>query len=294
MAENDGEVSELQQLLDRHKLERKELQAKTQKLKHAVPKGDKKKKKFVSAEVAQLELELTQRHEAELKALKAQSPDTQDENNLEISNSNEKNEKNTSTARISRAEKRREKQAAKERERQQRITEAEAENINSDRNLEIRKFQDIQNKYKLIMFEVPPDGNCLYYAISDQLDTRLGTKATVSDLRQQTADYMVAHESEFVPFIALDGNDSSLASEEFKSYCQNITETAKWGGQLEILALSNVYNVPVDIYQANGSIINIGEQYDVENKIRLSFHQYQYALGNHYNSLRPVHDTDTQ
>lgn len=44
----------------------------------------------------------------------------------------------------------------------------------------------------------------------------------------------------------------------------------------------------MDIFQANGSIINIGEQFDAENKIRLSFHQHQYTLGNHYNSLRVI------
>ena len=46
--------------------------AKAQKLKHAVPKGDKKKKKLVTAEIVQLELELSQRHETELKAIQVQ------------------------------------------------------------------------------------------------------------------------------------------------------------------------------------------------------------------------------
>ena len=46
------------------------------------------------------------------------------------------------------------KQAAKERERQQRIAEAEVENMNSDRNLEIQKFQQMLNQHKLTLFEV--------------------------------------------------------------------------------------------------------------------------------------------
>lgn len=44
--------------------------ARIQQLKHAVPKGDNKKKKEVVAQVAILEAELTARHEEELEALK--------------------------------------------------------------------------------------------------------------------------------------------------------------------------------------------------------------------------------
>lgn len=41
--------------------------AKTQKMKHSVPKGDKKKKKEVTAEIAQLLADLDLKHEIELK-----------------------------------------------------------------------------------------------------------------------------------------------------------------------------------------------------------------------------------
>lgn len=45
--------------------------AEIQKLKHAVPKGDKKKKKEVQVQIAQLEADLDARHKAELDALHA-------------------------------------------------------------------------------------------------------------------------------------------------------------------------------------------------------------------------------
>ena len=40
--------------------------AEVQKLKHSVPKGDKKRKKEVTEQIASMEAELTQRHEQEL------------------------------------------------------------------------------------------------------------------------------------------------------------------------------------------------------------------------------------
>ena len=46
-------------------------QAECQKLKHGVPKGDKKRKKEVAEQIAQLEAELDARHKQELQDLEA-------------------------------------------------------------------------------------------------------------------------------------------------------------------------------------------------------------------------------
>ena len=47
--------------------------AKIQHLKHSIPKGDKKKKKDVTAEIAILEVELSAAHEKELLAIRAKT-----------------------------------------------------------------------------------------------------------------------------------------------------------------------------------------------------------------------------
>ncbi|GBL87955.1 hypothetical protein AVEN_192110-1 [Araneus ventricosus] len=57
----------LEDVLTQQKKEKKELLAKTQKLKHGIPKGDKKKKKEVTAEIAQMIADLDIRHDEELK-----------------------------------------------------------------------------------------------------------------------------------------------------------------------------------------------------------------------------------
>lgn len=46
------------------------------------------------------------------------------------------------------------------------------------------------------------DGNCLYYAIEDQLKNRsLDVSHNVNDLRRLTAEYMLKHSDEFLPFL---------------------------------------------------------------------------------------------
>ncbi|KAF6028421.1 OTUD6B [Bugula neritina] len=60
------EIMEATDLAIKHKQERKELQAKAQKIKHAVPKGDKKRLKETKQEIAKLEMELDAKHQQEL------------------------------------------------------------------------------------------------------------------------------------------------------------------------------------------------------------------------------------
>ncbi|KAK3739773.1 hypothetical protein RRG08_028212 [Elysia crispata] len=56
----------MEDIVAKHRKEKKELQAQIQKLKHSVPKGDKKKKKEVTDQIAKLEAEQVARHEHEV------------------------------------------------------------------------------------------------------------------------------------------------------------------------------------------------------------------------------------
>ncbi|KAK3755413.1 hypothetical protein QZH41_016626, partial [Actinostola sp. cb2023] len=53
-------------LVQRHKKEKKELMGKIQSFKHSVPKGDKKKKKEITLEIAKLETQLEERQKKEI------------------------------------------------------------------------------------------------------------------------------------------------------------------------------------------------------------------------------------
>ncbi|KAI5736195.1 hypothetical protein M8J76_013418 [Diaphorina citri] len=69
MSDSDTPETPQEILLQRHRKEKKELQAKVQILKKS--KGDKKKKKEVTEQIAQLESELNDRHTKELAELNA-------------------------------------------------------------------------------------------------------------------------------------------------------------------------------------------------------------------------------
>ncbi|KFM82158.1 OTU domain-containing protein 6B, partial [Stegodyphus mimosarum] len=62
-----AEALSYDEMLSLQRKERKELLAKTQKMKHGIPKGDKKRKKEVATEIAQLLADLDMKHEKQLK-----------------------------------------------------------------------------------------------------------------------------------------------------------------------------------------------------------------------------------
>uniref|UniRef100_A0A8D2CZK6 Uncharacterized protein n=1 Tax=Sciurus vulgaris TaxID=55149 RepID=A0A8D2CZK6_SCIVU len=64
------ELDEEEQLMRRHRKEKKELQAKIQGMKNAVPKNDKKRRKQLTEDVAKLEKEMEQKHKEELEQLR--------------------------------------------------------------------------------------------------------------------------------------------------------------------------------------------------------------------------------
>jgi hypothetical protein len=71
MAAQEEEGDAWAALLERHRHEIKELKAAVQKLKHAVPKGDRARQKEAAAKIAALEAELHDRHAREEKEAKA-------------------------------------------------------------------------------------------------------------------------------------------------------------------------------------------------------------------------------
>lgn len=67
------DVDPKEELLQRHKEEKKELQSQITKLKHSVSKGDKKGKKAVQEQISQLEKDLKERHDKEIREVEEAS-----------------------------------------------------------------------------------------------------------------------------------------------------------------------------------------------------------------------------
>lgn len=298
-SENDAEEA----LIQKHKKEKKELQAQIQKLKHSAPKGDKKKKKEVTEEIARLESELSLRQEKELQELRSSLQTNEVTKGLDGLKTSDEPQDDTPTSqtegslkkqdgKISRTQKRRDKKAAKEKEREQRIIEQEKDNLTGDRNVEFEKMKSVLKSRGLQIYEIPSDGNCLYNAINHQLKTA-GINSSCESLRKQTAQYLRDHAEDFFPFMTKDNGDL-YTEEDFVKYCQDVESTTAWGGQIEIQAMSHVLKQPMEVIQSDIQPIKIGEQYEKggQSSIILPYHKHAYGLGEHYNSVEPYKEEE--
>ncbi|XP_014670927.1 PREDICTED: OTU domain-containing protein 6B-like [Priapulus caudatus] len=267
------------------------MESRIQQLKHSLPKGDKKRKKDVNAEVAKLEEELSAKQQSQLDALRAEMQ-IQDVANLTGDLSvNDENCQPPIVApkKLSKAQNKREKKAAEERKRAQRIAEQEKENAFGVRHIEGEKMKELLQSRNRAIHEIPSDGNCLYNAVTHQLRLH-GMEATMQDLREQVAGHMRSNQDEFMPFLSKPDTGDPYTEEEFDNYCSEVSSTPAWGGQLEIRALCEVLRHPLEVLQADGPPIVVGTDFKTETLV-IAYHRHAYGLGAHYNSTVTTDDS---
>jgi len=148
----------------------------------------------------------------------------------------------------------------------------------------------------LTICQINPDGHCLFSAVADQLnflEILPSEKATYSDLRAVAADYIYTHPDDFLPFLPSAGGEDGagaldaglMTPEEFKKYCLSVRETAIWGGEPEIVALSRAFGVPIHVIQGGQPPIVVhnppGKDSDIRDQgvVRISYHRKLYGLG---------------
>lgn len=288
---DSGEVVlDEEELLRRHKQERKDLQSKVQGLRKSVPKGDKKKKKDITEEITKLENDLEEKQKHELSLLKSNTLKCNQSVDSVPDSDNEKSvpENDISTTRMSRAQKRRNKKENEAKEREKRIQEQAEKNKEGPRLVELNTIKQALRSMNLKVYNIPADGNCLYLAINHQLQVTERPSHSVNDLRKVTADFMLKHKDEFLPFMVNELDESEIVSEEqFENYCKDVATTKLWGGQLELRALSNILKCPIKIIQASGPPTVQGETFKGPELI-LTYHRHLYRLGEHYNSTLPM------
>ncbi|KAI8647262.1 hypothetical protein BD408DRAFT_408872 [Parasitella parasitica] len=287
----------MDQLLEKQKEERNKLTAKIIGLRKGVPKSDKRKKREVASRIADLEYDLTKKHEEEIRSFKAKeagldpnAPEPEMDDGISLDRLDElsladepkkpvkENSVQQPKKKVNKAKLRIEKRNA-EMERIRIQAEEEAENQPDLAALETEAIGKLVIPMNLRIKQVVADGHCLYNAFADQLKARYDRDVTYRELRKLAAEHMRQHPDDFRPFLYLeDGN--------FDRYCDDIVNTACWGGQLEVLALARSSQVPVDIIQDGGPIIKIcDDEYPEKPPIKLAYHKHLYSLGAHYNSL---------
>ena len=179
-----------------------------------------------------------------------------------------------------------------EKEREERIAEAEIENLTGARHLESQKLASLLAARHLEIKQIPSDGHCMYRAIEDQLKDHHNSW-TVATLRNQTAKYIHSHFDDFLPFLTNPNTGDMYSKEEFEKYCDDIANTAAWGGQLELRALSHILQTPIEVVQMDSPSIIVGEEYSGK-PIILVYMRHAYGLGEHYNSVKLLTDATTE
>ncbi|KAG6461913.1 hypothetical protein O3G_MSEX012932 [Manduca sexta] len=150
--------------------------------------------------------------------------------------------------------------------------------------MEMQSLNTKLKEKKLKIFHIPSDGDCLYKAIAHQLELKKNQVLSVDELRKNVSNYIRQNKDDFIPFMSHPDTCDMLTEAEFEQYCDKITETKVWGGQLEIRALSNSLKCPINVIQATGpECIEQGAEFD-NPPLVITYHRHMYSLGEHYNS----------
>ncbi|KIW69199.1 hypothetical protein PV04_05090 [Phialophora macrospora] len=298
----------MEEVLARHRKEKRDLQAKiTQKKKNAT----KKTRKGVNDECDRLEREVAEKHQAELEALeptketqiaesledlaiddasimphnKPHTPPegSEQENHQQPQPINQPRQKkpNRQKARLARRAAEQEVQAAAAAE--------EASHLPDLREQEMSAMKEQLEKLGLSETLIRPDGHCLFSACAhsmplDTLVSRSGEigKEPYQNVRYAAAAFMASHPDDFAAFM----------EEPLDSYVRKIRDTAEWGGELELQAISRSYNVDINVVRANGQVEKIRSGSDNTGDaepIWLAYYRHSFGLGEHYNALKKLH-----
>ncbi|KAK2766848.1 hypothetical protein FQN54_006162 [Arachnomyces sp. PD_36] len=163
---------------------------------------------------------------------------------------------------------------------------------------------------KLYASPIKGDGNCLFYALSDQL---YGTTERHLEIRAQLVEHMRARPDYFIPFVADVGGErraprraaaaeaklsiSRVSSREatrtgqqtkFEGLMAQMEKAGVWGGSAEIQAFCQSYGRDANVYSDSGiqnftSETNANEPAEENEVVHLAYHSFQ-----HYSSVRAV------
>lgn len=277
---------DIESLHQRQRNEKKALQATIQSIKKSVPKGDKKRDKAAKKQIAELEDNLKDKHFQELQNIKNDASSTTDQcappleklQGLNIINDNASSQPQR---RVSKAEKKRQRQAEKAKARLKEIEEAEKDAKNSEKFKEQQAIFEKLKSMGLMVKEMSSDGNCMYNAVIDN-----GVmEESIPSIRDKTASFMLENKDMFIPYVPDPTNGEKCMESNFLDYCSTVKVNGTWGGQLELLAISHLFKQPVHVIQAFAPVIVIGEQFEAK-PIIITFHRHQLSMGEHYNSTQ--------
>lgn len=306
----------MDELLARHRKEQKDLIAQITSLKKQALK---KTRKSVNSKCADLQSSLDARHASEISELNGTSPSelgcvspeqllaamNLDSTSKEDTANGENNDSKTgdletekevqiSEAPVQGGKKR---NRAKERlaKRQAQIdamkaeAQEEASNSVDYRAIEAESMRQLLNTQGLLLYEIKPDGHCLFLSIQDQLELRhegqaSSEKISVSELRKQAADHIRANPDSYIPYLF---DQDTMTLRDVGEYTKELEETVMWGSDLEIAALAAVFDCPIKVLVAGSAPIVFNES-GTQPQLVVAYYKHSYGLGEHYNSCRDI------
>lgn len=288
-----------EQMMSRHKKESKDLISRLTGMKKQ---ATKKNKKEVQRQIESLQDDMKRRHEQEVRVFRKDASEQEGEQSddelspEQLLAAMELEEKPTeqlkpvgtnSTPNSSGPKRNRRKEKLAKRQEEMKKMQYEA-SLEAAEQPDLRKIEH-ENIAKLceikglIQYDITPDGHCLFASISDQLNLRMNLQVTIAELRKQAANYIRSDPNTFGPFLF---DETSLTVREIEPYCQEIENTALWGGDMEILALAKVYKCCISVLFSGRSTLSVNEEEKANGELKLAYYKHSYGLGEHYNSLR--------
>ena len=276
------------QVLARQEEERKHLRKKSERIRSSIPKKDRAGRARAAEDAAEEEKRLLEAQALERLESGIEEDETEqaDNANPQLPESNEVAQRLGGRTE-SKAARRRRKKAEKEAESQRRVEAEQASMGPSPKYLETAAIQAQLKTKSMRIQPVMADGHCLYSAVAHQMgttDLSSPVPASVQDLRNVTADYLMSHRDDFMPFLETVQGDEKL----FKKYCDDLRNEPVWGGQVELRALAEILRTEIEVYAANLPIVKMGRQTESRPVLRVSFHRHYLGLGEHYNSVVPA------
>lgn len=289
--------SKMEEVQARHRKENKDLQNKITGMKKQATKSTRKE---INSRCNSLQESLTEKHVQEIQELEKDKEDsstgalnevTPEELLLELEIADEKDSVSAVEAINAPVKKRRNRQKEKLAKRDaevQRIKEEagrEAAQQPDLKKMEQEAIDQLCDFKKLKPFDIQPDGHCLFASVLDQLTMRHNrSDLDIHQLRSLACQYMRENKEDFIPYLF---NEETMELQGIDEYTKEMETTAKWGGELEILALAKSFNCPISVLMS-GRPLHVVNEGSEKPELKLVYYKHSYALGEHYNSLRDV------
>ena len=163
------------------------------------------------------------------------------------------------------------------------IEDSDDEYENIDYSNEVKKFRIVGsvnrtftiNDYHYKIQSVPGDGNCMLYAIL----LAIRNSYSVREIRRLISNYMLDNRDDFIEHYVPSDHDGK----SFEEYVGLIRRTNEWCDHMCLIAIQNVLNQPIHVFQDNNGELSETNDVTIDNDNEPIF--IYYNGHNHYDAL---------